>query len=110
MPLRSAFHPHLVAVLYKAMDLFGIVSPNAFAYAPRIIFGTLTAALCDLGTYEVAKLWSGGKTASLAMLCSLFGWYSNFMYTRSSANSLEALFTIWGVYYGTRYVLQKQNR
>ena len=70
--LRGATHPLvLFGIPYKILQIFGLDSPLAVTYTPRIVQGLL-AGVCDMYIYKLAlKLFKNREIAKLALFCSI---------------------------------------
>ena len=98
--LRGATHPLVLFGLpYKVLQIFGLDSPLAVTYSPRIVQGLL-AGVCDIYIYKLAlKLFSNKDIANFALFCSICSWFHFYCLVRTFSNSVEAVLTVVSLYY-----------
>ncbi|EQC29704.1 hypothetical protein SDRG_12704 [Saprolegnia diclina VS20] len=90
--LRGYAHPALFAALYKILQLLGLDTPWAVAYAPRLLQG-LIAAVGDVFLYKLAFVYVGETAAKWALFSQLTSWFAFYTLVRTYSNSIEAVCT-----------------
>ncbi|KAL1505327.1 hypothetical protein ABEB36_004918 [Hypothenemus hampei] len=84
--IRSYIYPLIFAIIYKFLYLFGLDSPWAVIYFPKIAQAILSA-YADLSFYE----WSGTKKWAIFTLTTSWFWY--YCGSRTLINTFEAALT-----------------
>lgn len=101
--LRSILHPLIIALFYWILKWFNLDSRWVIAYGPRLVIGSTTAAMIDIGILNLSTLWFGVSIGKLALFFSFFSWFYFYSLSRTYSNCVEALFNIWGIYFWTKY-------
>ncbi|SBT80014.1 GPI mannosyltransferase 3, putative [Plasmodium malariae] len=109
--LRSVVHPFIYAILFYILKITELDTPFFVLYVPKIFQG-LCAAFGDYGFMKLIILWyirlyrekeKKGKTNNqlvyTILACYFFCWFHIYSICRTSSNSFECIFNIWGIYY-----------
>ncbi|OQR88481.1 GPI mannosyltransferase [Thraustotheca clavata] len=96
--LRGYAHPALFALLYKGLQVLGLDTPWAVAYAPRLLQGVL-AAIGDIFLYKLAYMYLDERAAKWALYSQLTSWFSCYTLVRTYSNSIEAIITTMALSY-----------
>ncbi|RMZ94292.1 GPI mannosyltransferase 3 isoform X1, partial [Brachionus plicatilis] len=94
--IRSYIYPLFIAVFYKLSQFCYLDNTKLLVYISPVIHSVLTA-VGDFYFIIYAKKSFGQKIAYLSCLCRLLSWYSIYTSSRSLANNLEELFTIFSL-------------
>ena len=93
--IRGYAHPMLFAIVYKFLQLCGLDTGWAVAWAPRLLQGCIYA-VCDFYVYKLSLLWFNGShtTAMFSFICQLLNWFNFFCGVRTFSNSIETPLTV----------------
>ncbi|XP_072430573.1 GPI mannosyltransferase 3 isoform X1 [Chiloscyllium punctatum] len=96
--LRGYAYPLFFASFYKLLQIFKKDTVQLLIWVPRLV-QSLLAALADVKLYSIMKKNESTEIAKwvyFSQVCSWFTWYCS---TRTITNSMEAVLTIFTLYY-----------
>ncbi|XP_043554924.1 GPI mannosyltransferase 3 isoform X1 [Chiloscyllium plagiosum] len=96
--LRGYAYPLFFASFYKLLQIFKKDTVQLLIWVPRLV-QSLLAALADVKLYSIMKKHESTEIAKwvyFSQVCSWFTWYCS---TRTITNSMEAVLTIFTLYY-----------
>ncbi|XP_028562723.2 GPI alpha-1,2-mannosyltransferase 3 isoform X1 [Podarcis muralis] len=96
--LRSHLYPLLFASIYKVLHLLDKDDVQLLIWLPRIA-QALLAALADVVLYSLVKRLDGAEVAKWVYFCQLCSWFTWYCCTRTLTNTMEAVLTIFALYY-----------